>query len=92
MVGIIGNSGQLVSSPAQTGTQQAAVQQQNNDSQRAVNNKPQGNRSAELATSQRSNQGQNSNFVALAESILANRQSGDLQPAAQRGQVLDIVV
>lgn len=98
MINQTGGASQFPNNILQTGQQQVANNQQNQVNQRAQENKPQQNRSAESSSSQNTNKGGNRNFQEIAQSILAQRQesagatSSSLQPAIERGSVLDITV
>ena len=95
MINPTGGNTQFPNNILQSGVQQSTVNPQNQLEKRAEENKIQQNRSAETANTQNAKQGSaNKNFQNLAESILAKRQGGDqqLEPAIQRGSVLDITV
>jgi hypothetical protein len=95
MINPTGNAPQFPNTTVQSGVQNTPLQQNPQD-KRAENNKPQENRSAEASNTQRPNDSQNKNFQAIAESILANRQSqgtdAQFQPAVERGAIVDITV
>jgi hypothetical protein len=95
MINPSGSNSQFPNNILQTGNQQPAALQQNAPDKRAEQNKPQENRSAEASTSQQSTGAdQNRNFQEIAESIIASRKDNgnSVQPAIDRGAILDISV
>lgn len=95
MINQAGGFPQFPSNILQSGLQQAGQPQQGAQNQPARDNKIQQNRGAETSTSQNTNKQSGTDYKALAESIIAKRNASntaDLQPAAQRGSVVDIVV
>jgi|GEM_PF-5206122 len=94
MINQTGSFLQFPGNVLQSGTQQNGQLPQGNQIKPAITNKPQQNRSAEAATSHHTNRQSETDYKALAESIIAKRkeQADSFRPVAERGSIINLTV